>query len=55
MEQQEELVGQNKELERPALVDQQTLVGVVDADNPGDKEATKVLPNTQPETDERCF
>jgi hypothetical protein len=53
MEQQEELAGQNKELERLALVDQQTLVGVVDADDPRDKEATEVLPTIQPKTDER--
>jgi hypothetical protein len=43
VEMEDELAGQNKELERPV---QQILVGVIDADDPGDKEATEVLLTT---------
>ncbi|KAH6663378.1 hypothetical protein B0J14DRAFT_570431 [Halenospora varia] len=54
-QQQEELAGQNKELVRPALGDQQNLVEVYDTDDPMDKEATEALPTTQLEIDKRRF
>jgi len=55
IQQQEELVGQNKELGRPALGDQQNLVEVDDTDNPIDKEATAALPATQLGIDKHRF
>ncbi|CZR67725.1 uncharacterized protein PAC_17624 [Phialocephala subalpina] len=58
MQQQKELVAQNKELGQPAVGDQQGVVEVVDADDPEDKEATEALPAAQPkipEIDEHRF
>jgi hypothetical protein len=47
IQQQEELVGQDEELGRPAMSDQQNLVEVVDADDPKNKETTEALPAAQ--------
>jgi hypothetical protein len=55
IQQQEELVGQNKELRRPALGDQQNLVEVDATDDPLDKEATKALPATELGIDKHRF
>lgn len=58
MQQQKELAAQKKELEHPAVGDQQDLVEVVDANDPEDKEATEALPAAQPkifEINEHCF
>jgi hypothetical protein len=51
IQQQEELLGLDKELGRPAMSDQQNLVEVVDADDPKNKEATEAPPAAQLEID----
>jgi hypothetical protein len=52
---EEELAGQNEELGRPALGDQQDLIEVVNTYDPEDKEVTKTLPITQLDIDKHHF